>query len=327
MSLDANSAVALATQGAAAPDSPAPQVTPDAPSPTPAAAPVTPEPFLRIDDRNAYADKDAAIKGWTELKAERTRLSKWEEYAKEYGVNDPAAVKELFNELLEHRQRAAQATPAAVPATVQTTFQAAIKGDQAAYAQLPADWRPIADQWIAHNAELRRLGYVTEDALKPVMERLDSLTSEKERSDDARVEAAIQRGTSILTGLLKEANLPNDEKTVKRIGDHIGNELYSQSRTSEGKLIPGSPEHRFLFGTEAEQATFIKDALSFYTGLGEAFHTSKTASYASSKTAAQNQAPRSLPAQNAPAAPPARTGRITPEESQARVRAILEAAD
>lgn len=327
--LDANSAVVLATQDTAAVNATdagaQPPVDAQTPS-TPATPPATPEPFLKIDDRTIYADRDAATKGWTNLKSERDRLAKFEETAKQYGVTDPATIAQLFEELLQHRERQAAPAPAApAAATDQSRFQAAIKGDQAAYAALPADWKTVADQWIAHNQELQRLGYVTQDALKPLQDQLQSLSSEQQRSYDARVEGAKQHGVSILTGMLKESGFPSDEKTVTNLSRQIGNDFFEQSHDQNGRLIQGSPEHRFLFGTEAERTSMLKEALSFYVGLGESFHTAKTASYASSKSAAQSQAPRSLPAQNAPATP-ARQGRITPEESQARVRAILEAA-
>jgi hypothetical protein len=316
--IDANSAAALATQDASVPDSSASQATPDAPSSTPVPAAPTAEPFLKIDDRTIYADRDAATKGWTNLKSERDRLAKFEETAKQYGVNDPAVIAQLFEELLQHRERSAQATPATGARTDAATVQAAQSGDRAAYDSLSPEWK-------AHVDYLNQLGYVTKDALKPIQDQLQSLSSEQQRAEDARVEGAKQNGVTILTGMLKEANLPSDETTVTRLTNQIGNEIYSQSRDQNGRIIPGSPEHRFIFGTEAERAAIVKEHLGFYTGLGEAFHTAKNASYASSKTAAQSQAPRSLPAQNAPATP-ARQGRISPEDSMARVRAILESA-
>jgi hypothetical protein len=285
------------------------QATPDAVTPgTPSA---TTE-FLRVNDRTVYKTQEDAVKGWTEAQQRITSLSEWEKVAKDYGVTDPKAVAELFNELLEARKGSQAAQPTT---TTQTTVADAIAGDKAAYESLSPEWKAQVDY-------LQKIGFVTSDKLKPLEQRLSAFEASRAAEADQRVESARNDGLSILAEKLSKSGLPNDDDAKTRIGRSIASSISDTSRDSQGRLIRGSEEDRFINGTREDRAAIIDEHLKWFDKFGKSVATSQTASTVAQKTANMANTPRALPTSTS--AVTSRKGRMTPEERSAAVARMLE---
>ena len=278
-----------------------------------------------MNDRTVYNSPEDAIKAFSEAQERIVTLSQWEKEMKEsYGLTSPQEVKAYLDQLYELQQKSAQqaATPppasSAGGATDKTTVDRAAAGDRVAYESLTPEWK-------AHVDYLNKMGYVTEDRLKPIEQKFAQIDQREQAAYAQRVDAAKTAGVTILTGMLKDAGLPQDEATVGKMGEQIGEAIYAASRDAQGKMIFGSPEYRFIYGTDADRTAILKDQLTFYTGLAESFATTKSAGYVAAKTAAQAGQPTTLPASSSPTST-VRTGRLTEEQRKLALAEALGSA-
>lgn len=306
----------------APPATPAPAAEPAAvPAPPAAAATPPAEPFLQIDDRTKYATREDAMKGWKELNEYSGKLRPFEVLMKPvaeggFGLTAEAAVAHLdayANELAT--RQSAQAIPASGKSDA-ATVQAAAQGDKLSYDSLTPEWK-------AHVDHLKKLGYVTQDALKPIQDQVAALTERDQAAQKAHADAAVAHGTTLLTSVMKEAGITADDKMLERVGGVVGAAIDRDSYNAQGQIIPGSLADKFLRGNESVRKGIIQEQFNIFQTFGDVYHQSKTASYAATKSAAQSQQPRNLPPSNG-AVPAERKGRATPEERAKRVTELLE---
>lgn len=294
--------------------------------PTPPAAstpPATPaEPWLKVNDRTSYNTKEDAIKGWTELQSTLTSLKPFETLMKPveqggFGLSAERAI-ELLDAYADHL--ASQPSSPATPATNRSdaaTVDAAAKGDKVAYDSLTPEWK-------AHVDYLKKLGYVTADALKPLEDRVNALDARNQETYAAEVNNAVSHGTSLLEATMKEAGITPDEKMLENVGRIVGSAIDRDSYDRNGNIIPGSLADRFLKGNEASRKQIIQEQFDIFKSFGDVYHKSQNASLVAQKTAAQSTQPRNLPP-NSSAPPADRKGRLDPAERARRVTEMLEA--
>lgn len=286
-----------------------PQDSPTPATPAPAAAPsgtpsATPsEPFLVVSERQKYQTREEAQKAYLESGTRIAHLSKWEETAKEYGVEDPAVVKQLFDELLQFR--ATQAAKPAAPAPAD---------------QLPPEWQQARDYMI-------KQGIVPDPKkFESILAEIESIKQGQQGEQSARVEAAQRNGEVIFQNLLKESGLVLDEAASTKMRDRIEDAIVRESRDASNRLIPDSPEDRFLRGDAAERSAVIKEQFQWFTQFGDLYAKRQTAALVDQKAAAQAASPRPLPASNSPVPVPQKPGQGFRDAGlNQRVQAIMEA--
>jgi hypothetical protein len=309
-------------------NAPEPVVTPSGDGGAPPAAapgPAATPPFLKVNDRTSYNSAEDAIKGFTELQGRVTSLSAWEQKIAAplekggFGITDPEQVAALLDELADIRakQQGSQATPASTAASTASTVQKAAAGDKVAYESLSPEWK-------AHVDYLKQLGmFVTPDALRPLQEKVDALTSSNEAAYAAEVNNAVAHGTSLLESVMKETGITITPELLERVGKSVGSEIDRDSYDQSGRIIPGSLADKFLRGSEGERRAIISEQFdAVFKPFGEAFATAKTAGYVAAKATAQGTQPRTLPAGSGPASTP-RTGRMTEEQRKAALGDLL----
>ena len=294
------------------------------PAAAPAGTPATPA-FLKVNDRTVYNSADDAIKGFTELQGRVTSLSQWEQLIAAplekggFGLSDPKQVAALLDELAEIRAKnqPGQATPASAADSTATAVQKAAAGDRVAYDSLTPEWK-------AHVDYLQKLGYVTQDALRPLQERVDSLTAQQDAAYAAEVNNAVDHGTTLLEGIMKEAGIAVTPELLESVGNSVGSRIDRDSYDQNGRIIPGSLADQFLRGNESQRKAIVAEQFSLFTKFGDAYATAKTAGYVTAKNAAQGTQPRTLPAGSGPASTP-QTGRRTEEQRKAALGELLAA--
>lgn len=295
------------------------------PAATPAAGAATP-PYLKVNDRTVYNSAEDAIKGFNELQGRVTSLSQWEQLIASpidkggFGLTDPKQVAALLDELADIRAKnQQQATPAAD--STASAVQKAAAGDKLAYDSLSPEWK-------AHVDYLRKLGYVDENALndrlKPLQERLDSIDAQNEEAYVAEVNNAVDHGTTLLEGIMKDAGLAITPELLESVGNSVGARIDRDSYDQYGRIIPNSLADQFLRGNEAQRKAIISEQFSLFTKFGDAYATAKTAGYVAAKTAAQGTQPRTLPPGSGPSSTP-RTTRMTEDQRKAALSEILVA--
>ena len=316
---ESNTATELAAQ-LNAPDAGATPPAPEGgqPAAAPPAGAATP-PFLKVNDRTVYNTAEDATKGFNELQSRVTTLSQWNQLMEEgFTAEDVAKYLDEFAELRAKNQP--PATPGAADSTA-TAVQKAAAGDKLAYDSLTPEWK-------AHVDYLRKLGYVDENALndklKPLMERVDSLTAQQEEAYATEVNNAVDHGTTLLEGIMKEAGIAVTPELLESVGNSVGSRIDRDSYDQHGRIISGSLADQFLRGNEAQRKAIISEQFSLFTKFGDAYATAKTAGYVQAKNAAQAGQPRALPAGSGPSSAP-RTTRMTEDQRKAALSEVLAA--
>lgn len=300
-------------------NAPDPGATPPAdgaqPAATPPAAAATP-PFLKVNDRTVYNSADDAVKGYNELQGRVTTLAQWDQLMKEGFTAEQVA--QYLDELAELRAKNQPATPTDSTAS---NVQKAAAGDKLAYDSLSPEWK-------AHVDYLRKLGYVDENALndklKPLQERLDSIDQQAEAAYVTEVNNAVDHGTTLLEGIMKEAGIAVTPELLESVGNSVGARIDRDSYDQNGRIVPGSLADQFLRGNEAQRKAIISEQFDLFRKFGEAFATAKTASYATTKTAAMGTQPRTLPPGSGPSST-TRTTRMTEDQRKAALSEVLAA--
>lgn len=276
-----------AADSSTTPTSTDPQVTPDA-SQTPA-NPATTE-FLRVNDRTVYKNAEDARKGYEEAQQRITALSEWEKVVKDYQVSDPKTLAELFNELIEVRNaKTASAQPPS-----QDTMARAVAGDPVAFAKLPPEWQQTA-KYLRDEA-----GFVTKDAIAPLEQRMNAFEQSRQ---EQHVESARTNGASVLTNLMAEDKIPATDRNVSYMEAAIEKQITRSSYDSQGRIIRGSDEDRFINGTPADRQEIVTRHYAWFREFGESVAKSKSDAYVKEKQAAVSSQPRPLPPSNSPSTP------------------------
>lgn len=308
----------------------APAATPPAsdapPAPPAAAPPATPaEPFLKVNDRTSYATREDALKGWNEAQSRITALSPFEVLMKPtaeggFGLTADEAVAHLdaYANHLAAQQNAAPATPGS--RSDAATVKAAQQGNAAAYESLTPEWK-------AHVDYLNQLGYAKKDditgAIKPLQDRVDSLSKASDEAYVQEVNNAVAHGHTLLSEIVKESGVTADEKLLEEIGEVVGARIDRNSYDQNGCIIAGSLADKFIKGSADVRRSIIKEQYGTLSRFSDASKKTADAKYVADKTAAQSQAPRSIPAGGG-TPPPPRTGRQSPAERAARVTELIE---
>src|SRR6266550_2375352 len=208
-----------------------PAVTPAESTPSSATPATTPsgtpsEPFLKVNDRISYSNRDEAVRAYTEASNRIAQLSPWDALVKE-GFT-PQQVQQYLDELADRRSREQAAPqPATTPAA-------------AAAPQMTPEWKAAIEY-------MKSLGvFPTTDKLEQLTQQVQQLSQGQQGEHNARVEGARSSGESILGGLIKDSGLTLDESSTANIANSIEDAIVRGSRDAKGNIIPNSPEDRFV---------------------------------------------------------------------------------
>lgn len=264
-----------------------------------ATQPVQPqEPFYRLDDRNVWNTKDDFVNAYKEL---HQKSNTWNIFTRPveqggFGFKDASHLETRLDEIaVMLAQKQEPNAQAATQPTQQTPAEA----------QVP----PAVAEQIAQ-----------------LQAQLQSLTQSQTAEQTARIEAARQQGVNLVAQQLEKAGLPKDEATVTKVASFVEDQIVRASRDSNNAIVPGSPEDRFLRGSEGERAKIVEEQVGFFTSLGTKFHEAKTAELVKSKTAAMQNQNRNLPQQSAPSASNRPAGPMTREERIKALQNVLDTA-
>ncbi|HEY6766641.1 MAG TPA: hypothetical protein VI386_17920 [Candidatus Sulfotelmatobacter sp.] len=203
------------------------QQDPSADGGTPADAAKPEEPYLSVNERTVYKTKDDAIRGYNEAASRIAQLSGWEKTAKQYGLTDPKNLEAIAKELLESRQKLADAAKqASVP-----------KVD-------PAD--PKAKETEQVRKYLKDLGYISredqETALKTLQERLDKFEQSGKQSEELRFQNQEAEARNDVGSWLSQAGIKDDATGTKLqvvgtlVRDFINNDEERVAQWTKGGL-------------------------------------------------------------------------------------------
>lgn len=240
--------------------------------------------FLIVNDRQRYKTREEAIRAYTEAGQRIAALSQWERAARQYGVDDPALLPQLFGELVQARQtlQQLQRQPKEAP---QST-----PNPSASDANLTKDEREALD-WLQKT--FPRLGVVTKDQLQQVMERLDALDQGVQTQQSEIHDLLVEESTSKVAEWMKADSLQDNENRSLQnlIERNITAYINSDPRLIKRWQLGGSSTERVM--REAYDAAM--DALSLV-------RTNSAATYSQGKKNALNRNPKKLPQSGLPPA-------------------------
>src|SRR5579871_2479657 len=144
------------------------------------------EPFLPVNERTVYKTREDAIRGYNEAASRIAQLSGWEKQAKAYGLSDPRQLDAVAKELLELRQKVADAAKQVSQP----------KAD-------PADPKLKESEQV--KKYLRENGFITEEALRELREQLDEMRQMGTRSEEMRFQNQEAEARNDLNGYLSAA--------------------------------------------------------------------------------------------------------------------------
>lgn len=209
--------------------------------------------FLEADERHRYKTREDAIKAISESGRRISELSTWEsKVGQAYGGLTADDVASLLDELIELRQKAKAAPPAADRSDARDTA-----GNRDA---APRDPKVVAQE-EANLRWLKEKGYLTKsevDAeLKALRDEVASLKSGSESADQERFNHRVEEGETYVKSLVKEAKLPDaiSEKAIRYITGCL-----SEANDPDGKLFG-----QFLRGGDAMR-TVLKSLFDEFSG-------------------------------------------------------------
>ena len=189
--------------------------------------PATPEePYLAVNDRTVYKTKDDAVRGYNEAASRIAQLSGWEKQAKAYGLNDPAQLRAVADELLQARKDLADARKqAAAPKTSD-----------------PADTKAKEAQQVREY--LKANGFISKDeqeeALKELREQIQEMRNQGSQSEELRFQNQEAEARNDLAGYMSAAGVKDDATGTKAqvigtlVKDWINNSEERVERWSRG---------------------------------------------------------------------------------------------
>ncbi len=248
------------------------------------------EPFLKVNDRTSFETAEDAIKSFGESGERIATLSQWEKLRDEFGVETVEEARELLNELVDRRAREKAAgdrdqdpgKPAAKPADDPSSG--------------------LSDEDKKAVAYFKRLGVPisgdVEGLRKQITDLQSSIQTSQESDNERHASAMIESGRSVLTELVKGADLLGEDQKVNqkltaRAERAIRSYLEDTSIDEKtGDVRPGTPLARFYRGGNAQREV-VKEAFEDFL---ETFNYGKTrgvAGYEKDKQDAKN--PKPLP--------------------------------
>jgi hypothetical protein len=158
------------------------------------------EPFLPVNERTVYKTREDAIRGYNEAASRIAQLSSWEKQAKQYGLTDPRQLDAVAKELLELRQKVADAAKQA----------SAPKAD-------PAD--PKAKETQQVREYLKGLGYISkaeqDEALKELRDEIAAMKQSGMHSEEMRFQNQEAEARDSVASWLSEAGIKDDANGTK----------------------------------------------------------------------------------------------------------------
>ena len=256
------------------------------------------KPFLTVNDRTSFKTAEDAIKSFGESGARIAELSPWEKLRDEFGVETVEEARELLNELVDRRAREKAAgdrdqdpgKPAAKPVD-----------DSSA---------DLSDEDKKAVAYFKRLGVPISGDVEGLRKQIDelkaSIQTSQESDNERHASAMIESGRSVLTELVKGADLlGEDQKANQRLTVRaeraIRSYLEDGSNIDEktGDVRPGSPLARFYRGGNAQREV-VQEAFADFLETFTYGRSRGIAGYEKDKQDAKN--PKPLPKGGTPAA-------------------------
>lgn len=168
------------------------------------------KPFFRVNDRTVYKTEDEARRGFDEAGRTIARLTPWEKEARQWGLDDPKALRTIFNEVLELRElkkgMEKQAAGGGKP-------QATTSDDQV---ELTPDEKKALD-WLKKSG--MKLGYVPKEEVEAKFQELkdviEELKSGSAQSEEQRFRNQEAEHRSNLGTWLSEAKIQDDAEGTR----------------------------------------------------------------------------------------------------------------
>ena len=189
------------------------------------------EPFLKVNDRSVYRTREDAIKAYDESGKRIASLSRWEKEAKAYGLDDPAQLKAVADELLRLRELTTKKPEPAKPDDSKLTPE-----------------QKAAKEWL--KKEAAELGYLSkeeaETQLKELREQLKSLTSASTASEEQRFRNQEAEARGNLSSWLSEAKLEDKDGTKAKVVGTLVKDWINSDEELIGRWRQGGVEARNL---------------------------------------------------------------------------------
>lgn len=257
-----------------------PQATPAVPSATPSPSPWAALERLKINDRVEYHNPDDAVKGWNELDKFRQQYSGLVDRMKQYGVTDPDAFWANLDFTLDELSKLKGGQPPAAAAT-----------------PAPTD-APLTRAEVESMLNKQR----------------------QEAQIQANIDSAVNFGRSTLKELMAGAKLPTGDEDLADVQSYIEERIVKASRDAKGDLIQGSPEDRFLNGTDTDRKAIVEAEFKKFMRFHQVPAQAANADYAAQKTAAIAAQPKPTPNTSGP---PVNGQRHDEPTRMANIRSIL----
>lgn len=140
------------------------------------------EPFLKVNDRQTYKTRDEAVRAYDESGKRIAQLSGWEKAAKAYGLEDPKALKPIFDETLTLRERVKELEKLQGKASAQPTHT-------------DADEKLTPEEQKARDylkSVLPKLGYIAKGDLEQSAQKIQELEAKLEKLEGSSQQSQAQ---------------------------------------------------------------------------------------------------------------------------------------
>lgn len=172
------------------------------------------EPFLKINDRQSYATREAAVKAYDEAGKRIASLSSYERvldnlYGK--GEHNPEVLTSHLNDYAQYleKKKADEAREAAKSTNDADTQR--FEGKSAdEIKQIRA-----AEKWFKEQAD--RMGYVSKDTISKLEEKLAAIENGGKESEEASQSALVSHGVSELAKSLAESKVELSEAEMNKL--------------------------------------------------------------------------------------------------------------
>lgn len=240
--------------------------------------------FLVVNDRQRYKSREEAIRAYTEAGQRIAALSQWERTARQYGVDDPTVLSQLFGELIQARQQLEQLKRQ--PKEEPNRAAQPSAGD----ANLSKEERE-AREWL--KKIFPELGVVTKDQLQSISEKLNAFDQRFETQSTETHNILVEESTNKVSEWMKADGLnDNENRSLQNLIERsIAAYMNSDPQLVRRWQLGGSAMDRVL--REAYDAAM--DALSLV-------RVNSGAAYSQGKKNALNRNPKKLPQSGLPPA-------------------------
>jgi len=258
-----------------------------------AAAPTPQEQFfLDVDERHRYRTKEDAVRSIQESGRRIGELTPWAEHAQRYGLTDPNALPQIFDNYLQMRDRLVQ-------------LEAQLKANDRGQAPAPQTLSPQDKanvEYLENHGFTRKeaIDKVLQEKLTPLEQRLQFLTEQVGRSEAQQDNAVVESGRNHLSSLMTAENLPvNNPELNEVIEDSIIAWMEQRSLDGNGNIVPDSPLDKFYRGG-SEMREVVEQGFKRWASTVNVLRQNADAQYQRSKEKNVSRTPRPLPRQGAP---------------------------